>query len=219
MRNMFTRRARKRGATSCARHERGATSFRRRPRERGATLVEAAIVTPLFFLLILGVAEAGYAYFANITVDNMSVAGARSGSGEASEPLADYSILQAVKKASVGMPTSKIDMVVVYRATGPTDRVPTTCLTASVTNSTSTRGCNRYVGSDLSRPSTDFGCTGTPAKVDRFWCPTSRNVALSGPPDHIGVYVQARHGNITQVFGPSFTFKTDTVMRIEPRVA
>ena len=202
----------------------GVTRVRRAPaHERGASLVEATLVIPLFFMLIFGVMESGYAWFGKSTVNNMSVVGARTGSGEANEVLADYAILQAVKDASAGIGVAKINYVVVYRATGPTDSVPTACKTASVTNTSSVRGCNRYVAADLSRPSTDFGCVGPPGpavKIDSFWCPTTRRTALqgsNGPPDYLGVFVEANHENLTGTDWPSFTFAQDTIIRIEPR--
>lgn len=192
-------------------------------RERGASLVEATIVVPLFFLLVFGVMEAGYAWFGRSTVNNMAVVGARSGSGEANEVLADYAILQAVKNGAAGIGTGRITMIVVYRATGPGDHVPSACLTASVSNTSVVRGCNRYVPADLDRPSTDFGCVGPPGptvKIDSYWCPTARKTALqgsNGPPDYIGVYVETVHENLTGLDWPSFTFTQETVMRIEPR--
>ena len=48
-------------------------------RERGATLVEAAIVTPLFFLLIFGIIEVGGAYKDKLAIGNAVTAGARTG--------------------------------------------------------------------------------------------------------------------------------------------
>jgi hypothetical protein len=201
--------------------------LRRRTRrltgQRGSSLVEAAIVAPLLFLLVYGVIETGYAFFGKLTVKNMSVVGARSGSGEANDVLADYAILRAIKHGAGGIGTNGINMVVVYRATDPDDRVPTACKTTSVTNTTSTRGCNRYVSADLSLDSDQFGCVGPPGpttKIDSYWCPTTRKTALggsNGPPDYIGVYVEAEHKNLTGVVGESFTFSTDTVIRIEPR--
>ena len=192
--------------------------------ERGAVLVEAALVTPLVFLLLFGVIEFGYAFYGKLTVNNMSVVGARAASGSGNDVLADYQVLQSVAGANTGISSSDVQLVIVYRATSPSDRVPTSCLTASVTNTPSVRGCNRYVGTDLARPSTDFNCVpgppGPTLKVDRFWCPTDRKYALlgaHGPPDYIGVYVKANHRNLTGVLGGSVTFTTDTVMRIEPR--
>jgi Flp pilus assembly protein TadG len=194
-----------------------------RRRERGAALVEAAIVAPLFFALIFGVVEAGWDFFKRDTTTNMSVTGARAGAGSANDSLADYTILQAIKGASAGISASSINTIVVYRATSASDTVPTACKTASVTNTATTRGCNRYTGADLSLTSDQFGCTGPPGpatKKDNYWCPTTRKAALSGtngPPDYIGVYVDASGASLTGVMGPLLTLKSDTVMRIEPR--
>lgn len=191
--------------------------------ERGAALVEGAILLPLLFTLVFGVMEAGYAWFGRSTVNNMSVVGARSGSGEANEVLADYAILSAIEDGAAGIGTGNLTMIVVYRATGPGDRVPSACRTASVTNSAEVRGCNRYTAADLAKGPDDFGCVGPPGpatKIDSHWCPTTRKTALqgaAGPPDYIGVYVEVVHHNLTGLDWPSFTFAQDTVMRIEPR--
>src|SRR5262249_7376870 len=128
-----------------------------RRRERGATLVEAAIVAPLFFMLIFGVVEAGWDFFKRDSTTNMSVVGARAGAGSANDSLADYNVLQAVKGASAGISQSAIKVIVVYRATSASDTVPSACKAASVTNTSTTRGCNRYTGADLSLTSDQFG--------------------------------------------------------------
>lgn len=191
--------------------------------ESGASLVEAAIVAPLFFALVFGVIEIAYAWFGRMTVEHMSVVGARSGSGEADEVLADYAILQSIANAAAGIGVDAVDVVVVYRATGPGDRVPAACKATSVYDAPGVRGCNRYTGADLRRDPEDFGCVGPPGpvdKIDRYWCPTTRKTALqgaNGPPDYIGVYVEATHDNVIGRFGPTLTFRSDTVIRIEPR--
>ncbi len=196
-----------------------------RKRERGAVLVEAALLTPIVLLLVFGTMEMGYAFYGKLTVNHMSVAGARAASGGANDVLSDYSMLQAVEDAATGYSASDISLVVVYRATTPDDRVPNACLTASVANTSSVRGCNRYTGASLALASTQFGCIGPPGpttKNDNFWCPTTRKSALlpdagHGPPDYVGVYVKAVHHNLFGLFGPSFTFTSDTVIKIEPR--
>lgn len=196
---------------------------RRRDRSRGAALLEAAVILPLLLTLVFGILEFGYAFKTRLTIGNMSVSGARAGSGFGADVTSDFSILAAVRHAAAGMPDSQIDVVVVYRASGPGDRVPNACLSTSVTNTASTRGCNRYVGSDLGRPESDFGCVnafGAEVQVDRFWCPTDRKIALTGangPPDYIGVYVKGRHDTFSGMFGDTYTFTRDTVIRIEPR--
>jgi Flp pilus assembly protein TadG len=197
----------------------------RRARERGAVLVEAALITPIVIALVFGTMEMGYAYYGKLTVEHMSIAGARAASGNANDYLSDYNTLQAVKDAATGMKTSAITKVVIYRATGPSDRVPTSCKTGAVTNTSTVRGCNYYTGTDLSLASSQFGCVGPPgptSKIDRFWCPTTRKSALqatngNGPPDYVGVYVVGVHTNLIGLFGKTFTFSNDTVIRIEPR--
>ena len=194
-------------------------------RERGAVLVEAAILTPVVLALVFGTMEMGYAFYGKLTVNHMSVAGARAASGGANDVLSDYNMLQAVKSAATGMSNNDISLVVVYRASSPDDRVPSNCLTASVTNTSSVRGCNRYTAASLSLASTQFGCVGPPGpttKIDIFWCPTIRKSALlpdagNGPPYYVGVYVKGIHHNLFGVFGASFTFTSDTVIKIEPR--
>lgn len=194
-------------------------------RERGAVLVEAAILTPVVLALVFGTMEMGYAFYGKLTVSHMSIAGARAASGAANDVSSDHTMLQAVESAATGMANDDISLVVVYRATGPSDRVPPNCLTASVVNTSVVRGCNRYTAASLSLASDQFGCVGPPGptvKVDASWCPTSRKSALladagNGPPDYVGVYVKGVHHNLFGIFGSTFTFTSDTVIKIEPR--
>ena len=74
----------------------------KRTRQRGAVLIEAAIIAPIAFALVFGAMELGYAYFGKLTVEHMSVAGARAASGSANDYLADYNTLQAVKDVPYG---------------------------------------------------------------------------------------------------------------------
>src|SRR5690606_572424 len=108
-------------------------------RSRGAVIVEAAIIMPVLVTVILGIIEFGYAFHTRLTIKNMSLVGARAGSGLASEVYSDYSILQAVERATSGLQRDRIETIVVYRATGPNDRVPEACKTSSVPNSEHTR--------------------------------------------------------------------------------
>lgn len=183
--------------------------------ERGAALLEAAIVTPLFLALLFGIIEGGMVFYERQSVANMALVGARTASGQGAEVLADYYTLQSVRAGGAGISAGQIKTIVLYRATGPGETVPAGCTTASVTAS-----CNRYAGADLARPATDFGCDGPPAKIDDPWCPTTRKTSISGtngPPDYIGVYVETLHDDLTGIFGRSITLRSDTIIRIEPR--
>ena len=192
---------------------------RRRIRgEHGTALLETALVAPVFLALLLAVFEGGLAFYERLSVSNMSLAAARSASGQGSETLADYHVLQAVRSGSGGMLVGQISVLVVYRATGPEEEVPVACKSASVAGL-----CNRYLKADLDRSATDFGCTGPPGpvtKIDSSWCPTTRKTALSGPggpPDYVGVYVEALHKDITGILGNSIVLRSDSVFRMEPR--
>lgn len=186
--------------------------------ESGSVTLEAAVVTTLFLTLVLGLIEGGFALHDKLSTSNMSLAGARTASGEGAEVLADYYVLQAVRRGAGGIPASRISAVVVYRASAPGDRVPTPCKEASVAGT-----CNRYVGADVSKDPTQFGCVGPPGpttKIDSSWCPTSRKTALSGangPPDYIGVFVETVHNSLTGVMASGITLRADTIIRIEPR--
>ena len=194
------------------------TAHRRRTDgECGAALLEAAFVAPLVILLLFAVLEGGVAFFERLTVANMSLAGARSGSGQGSEALADYQLLRAMRTGS-GMDTERINTVVVYRATGPADTVPNACRSASVASL-----CNRYVAADIVKDVAHFGCTGPPGpetKIDAYWCATARKTAISGPggpPDYIGVYVEVLHRDLTGILGDGIVLRSDSIMRMEPR--
>jgi hypothetical protein len=187
-------------------------------RERGTALVEAAIVTPLFFALLFAVIEGGMAFYERLSVANMALAGARTASSQGNEALADYYVLQSVGAHGGGVSAGRINSIVVYRATAPGAEVPSACKLASVVDT-----CNHYVGTDLAKDATQFGCLGPPGpttKIDRYWCPTTRRTALggpNGPPDFIGVYVEALHDDLTGIFGRSLVLRSDRIIRTEPR--
>src|SRR5215212_9416511 len=141
------------------RHPRTSSSPRSRAREAGATMVEAAFITPVFFLLVFGVIEVGGAYRDKLTVSNAVTAGARTGSAAADDSYSDYSILQSIKNAvSAGQGT--IDRIVVFKASGP-DGVPSDlCKGGSAQPGDSNRvgACNVYTSAAFAEPKTKFGC-------------------------------------------------------------
>jgi Flp pilus assembly protein TadG len=186
--------------------------------QRGAVLLEAAFAVPIFLGLLLAAIEGGFVFYERLSVNNMSLAGARTASGQGNEVLADYQILRSVQAAQGGMAGGQIALIVIYKASGSADQVPVGCKTASVAAT-----CNHYVGADLTKDVTQFGCTGPPGpttKIDASWCPTARKTALagvSGPPDYVGVYVEARHSGLTGFLPKTVTLRTDSVFRMEPR--
>lgn len=190
----------------------------------GAIIVEAAFLTPLFVLFIFGILEFGSAFRDYLTLNNATGAGAREASIAANNEGADYEIVQAIKSASVALPSSEILHIVVFHPSAP-DGVPTASCKAGnpsvgTGGSSFTDACNTYTSTAFGWSSTslNWGCGATAA--DRYWCPTARNYALTGahsPPDYVGVYIQVLHPYITGLFGSSILMAKTSVIKIEPQ--
>lgn len=193
---------------------------RRSKDDRGATLVEAAMVTPIFLFVLFGVMEFGLAYRDNLTVANSTRDAARVATTGGNSADADYGILQRISDDMDVMGHDTIDLIVVFDAGGPGGSVKTgssgslaTCKTGTAVSGV----CNVYTVADLSRPLSDFGCL-TPGSLDSSWCPMGRSIAITDPPDYIGVYLETTHVYATGMFGNDVTISDETVMRIEPQL-
>lgn len=197
--------------------------------ERGAVMVEAAFVTPVFFLLVFGVLEFGLLFRNSLTTNNATHQGARAASVGGSDPDTDYLILRSVEHGLKAMDLEQLEYVVVFRADGPDGTMPAVCATASQTfdalNPTDP-ACNRYTAIDFFKEIEDpltgtdtgnFRCS--PSAVDRFWCPSDRETTLLGGTDYLGVHVQTRHGFITGMFGAGTTLEETSIVRLEPEAS
>jgi hypothetical protein len=193
-------------------------------RERGATLIEAAVITPIFFLLLFGVIEVGGAYKDKLAIGNAVTAGARTGSASADDAFADYHILRAVEKSLSAAPRSSIEFVVVFNAGGP-DGVPSANCKAGNDDIGSgppnqTGACNVYTPEDFDAPQADFGCK-IALSLDKYYCPSDRKVVLTaangGPPDVVGVWIKMRHAYYTRFIAESVVLTDQAVIAVEPR--
>jgi Flp pilus assembly protein TadG len=184
-------------------------------RERGAALVEFALVAPVLMLLIFGAFEYGMFFKDYLTVANTTRTGARVGSAAGSSADADYQILQAVKVAAAALPggSASIQRISIYKSASAGGSPTSTCQTTS----SSVDKCNTYTASDFTRPVTNFGCP-TGAAPDCFWSPSTRVDSQAIGPDYIGVWVKTTHGFVTKLFGTSKTITDTVVMRIEPKI-
>ena len=188
---------------------------RRARGERGATLVEASIVTPVLLLFVFGIFEFGFAFRDYLAVANTTRDGVREASVAGNVADADYRTLRSVRRASAALPDGAIDRIIIFKASGPEGTVPSACLSGPVTGV-----CNVYVPADLSLDVTEFGCN--PAAnprpdPDRFWCPTDREVSVQAGLDFIGIHVEVEHSYLTGLFGDDITFKDTTVLQVEPQ--
>jgi hypothetical protein len=198
---------------------------RERGRERGAALIEAALVTPIFFLLIFGIFEFGLLYRNSLTTNNAAHQGVRSASVGGQRPESDYLVLRSVEHGIQAMGLGNLDFVVVFRASGPDDTVPAACLVASqtmVSGNPAAPACNRYVASDFALEIDDtsgndtgnFRCSST--SVDRYWCPVDRETSIAVGVEYIGIHIQTSHDYITGLFGGTKTLTETRILRLEP---
>ena len=190
------------------------TGQRNPANERGAALLEFALVAPILILLVFGIIEYGMFFKDYLTVSNTTRAGARVGSAAGSNADADYQILQAVNTAASALPggAGSIERITIYRSASTGGAPTTTCQTTS----SAADGCNVYTPSALNQPVARFGCG--PGSLDSAWCPTTRQDSQAIGPDYIGVWVKTTHNFATKLFGTSRTITDSVVMRIEPKM-
>ena len=170
-------------------------------------------------MFVFAIVEIGLQLATSHAVTGAVKAGSRTASTAVSDVEADHTILQSVSRELAGLPRGKgqIVRIVVYRSTS-SGQAPTSGCRAGTP---ATGVCNVYTAADLARPATDFGCyTGTPVvSPDRYWCPTTRKSALTGPdgpPDYIGIYIQVNHQRVSGVVGSDTTLSDFAVNRLEP---
>jgi hypothetical protein len=184
-----------------------------RSQEKGAAVVEAVLVTPLFLLIILGIIELGPAFLNWNGIHSATREGARVGSVSGAAPDADFQILRDVKsrmRASV----SKVNFVIVFKATTTVDDPPADCLASARSLG---RGvvdkCNVYYLNDFSRPQSDFGNLSLTA-ADANWAASSRRDWTAGPVDLVGVHINTDYRTLTGII-PSREMSYTTVFAIE----
>ncbi len=182
---------------------------RARRSERGVTMIESAIATPVVLLLIFGVLEFGLLFKDYLSLANGVRDGARLASALGTEVNTDYKVIESALRRMPAVSRNQVRRIVVFKATSADSTMPTACRTGSVTNV-----CNSYSGADFNRPESDFhGGAGAP---DRYWRPTARKDRLSDPPDYVGIWIEVRHDAATGILPLSKDLSEEVIMRIEP---
>lgn len=180
---------------------------------RGVAVLEAAFVTPVFFILIFGVIELGLTMNDYLALANTVRAGSRVASASGDDLYADYGIIQRVEAESSALPRSSITRIVVYKATALGADPTTACMAGTAT----TGVCNVYTAAAFDKTKAQFGCV-TTETLDKYWCPTTRKVTLSGTgPDYVGVWMKVQHQPITKMFVTVQTLTDQSVIKLEPR--
>lgn len=189
---------------------------RRAKSERGASLVESALVVPLLILLAFGAAEFGFVFLDFLNVSSAAREGARVGSAVGDAADADALILGAIAEATADLDNSTIEAIWIFRAQANGDPVDN-CV---VDNSPNFYKCTGPT------PNTNiYDAAGTLLKGS--WTSTGRKVTVglncpgtpSECPDRLGVRVVFTHQYITGFLSfPTGPFAEDSVFQLEPDV-
>lgn len=187
---------------------------RQQRRERGAVLVELAVVTPFLLVLVLGIAELGLRTHSSQSIVGASRAAARVATSAGDDRLADYTALQALAGALDRYEPADVERIIIFDAGASDGSLPSGCDAAPQDDL-----CNHYTAADFAAVVGDFGESGgtcTAASPDEKWCPLDRETDQNAGADWLGVQVRVRHASLAPFLRDTTLVET-TIMRLEPR--
>lgn len=172
--------------------------------ERGAALVEFAIIATFFFTLAFGTLEMGTAWSDSQLVTQAARTGARSSTQLGISPAADSFSVESIE-AALGDLRNDVTRIVIYDASAADGSMPPACVNATPPGIPGQ--CSVY-------DQTYFGTYG--AWANGSWAPASRD-NTADTADYVGVTVEVARPYTTGFFtGSTFDIADTTVMRIEP---
>lgn len=181
--------------------------------QRGAVLVEAALVLPVMILVVMGIIEFGFAFASSTTTTGASRSGARLGAAAyatagtipANQRTAADQIAATVSADLVGLTSAEPVGMTIYRAdSASSDGAPIGGFPDDGMVGGCTTDCFRYLW-DSATEQMKYDSGGWPD-------PDACGMNL----DSIGVYVQAKHDYITGMIGDHVYVDGQTIMRLEP---
>lgn len=168
---------------------------RRKLRERGASMVEFAIIAPLFFLVVFGGIEVGLMFRSYLALEDVTRTAGRVASIERNNVDADTAILASLEN-STSLLQGEVQSVVIFRARSLDAELPAGCDAGSVPGV-----CNHYTVA-----SSDFS---TATSTGDLWPSTSRT-----EDDNIGIHIEFDYRYATG-FLDELTLSSTTVQAIE----
>lgn len=171
--------------------------------ERGASMVEAAIVTPVVVALLFGIVEFGMLFKDYLGLNAMVRAGTRAVSANPRSALFPTVTVNGMQRASMAVNPANVEELWIYKANVDND-FP--------------QGFNGF--SDCTVCVTfrwDYG-TGAFVVDKDSWASTDQNACPTGsggPPDRVGVYMKVKHDPMTGIIR-SLSLSESSVTNFEP---
>lgn len=187
--------------------------------DRGAALVELALVLPFLALLVFGMTEMSLTWVSNNRVEGAAAQATRVGATSGDRVEADRDILVALQASLPAGELARLDRVVVFTPLGTEGAVPSGCIKPMGDPSEiGTSTCNTYTGATARAVSATSmsGFGGGPSDKDRFWAPAVRQDSLIDPPDYLGVWIRTSHEGLTSLAFAHLTVTEASVYRIQP---
>jgi Flp pilus assembly protein TadG len=171
--------------------------------ERGAALVEFALILPILIALVFGIVEFSSAYHDSSLVSDATRAGGRVGSAQATNPDFATNVVAAVNSAVTTLPDDAPQELWVYKANANGYPGNTSDFSSCATN------CIKYTWNTSTR---SFNA----ANPQGGGWPASSHQVCRNPFDEIGVYLKIDHDFVTRLFGANVTLTDHSVFRFEP---
>ena len=176
----------------------------RAQRERGAVLVETAILIPVIVLITFGLIEFSAAYQSSSVTAGAARAAARTASAEAL--LSTYAVDAATAAATALRTVSPDEPVEMWIYKANTNGYPGTL---SDFSSCSTN-CIKYTWIQAQKK------FDTANPLGGGWPATQQHACDASNWDSVGVFVKLNHKYITKLFGASINLTDHAVFRLEP---
>lgn len=171
--------------------------------DRGAALVEMAILLPVLILVVFGIIEWSAAYHdASVTAD-AARAGGRMASAESLNASYATNAASAVASTLQSLPVTEPQEMYVYKANSNGYPGSGTDFSTCSTN------CISYQWQSTTKTFNTVSPGGS------GWPAASQQVCTE-PFDEVGIYVKINHSFITNMFGATVTLTDHAVFRLEP---
>ena len=194
-------------------------TLRTRRRQRGAVLVETAMVVPILIFLCFGIFEVGVAWRSSNELTR-SVGSAIVDSGRQTD--GRYSDLFAMERITASLAgTETLDWVIVYKTDDTRPEPSVDCLNdaAAIAGTNQVRSrpdeCVVFGGVFAENATTaDFPSPTCTGDIDDDFCPADRDSVLTAGTDRLGLAVQVQHDWLTGFLPGGVTLADHAVIPI-----